>query len=177
MLFLDSLVHCNERTSACLPPEPRMQPVQSFRGETSPMKKTERMRQPVPGSLSETDFKQQSDKGWKLVAVEWEREVETSDTRLPGEVPYGLQVATETQRLEENPEEREVLAELMELLVEEGSYARIAQEINLRGYRTREGALWTPISVFEMLPRLIEVGPYLFRGEEWSKRKQQSAAR
>ena len=56
------------------------------------MKKTERMRQLVSGAISESDIKQQSDKGWKLVAVEWEREVETVEEPLPMEVPFGLRV-------------------------------------------------------------------------------------
>jgi len=138
------------------------------------MKKTERMRQLVSGPISEADIKQQSDKGWKLVAVEWEREVETAEAPLPGDVPFGLRIAADNRNLEEDPFEREILVELMELLVQEGSYARVADEINRRGYRTRQGNAWTPISVFEMLPRLIEVGPYLFRSSEWSKRRQHS---
>ena len=136
------------------------------------MKKTERMRQVVSGPISEADIKQQSDNGWKLVAVEWEREVETAEGQLPRDVPFGLRVAADNQNLEEDPFEREILVELMELLLQEGSYARVADEINRRGYRTRQGTAWTPVSVFEMLPRLIEVGPYLFRSSEWRKRKQ-----
>lgn len=136
------------------------------------MKKTERMRQPVSGSIGEADLREQAEKGWKMVAIEWEREIETPENHLPGEIPFGLRLAPDAQRLEEDPLEREVLGQLMELVVQEGSYARIANEINQRGYRTREGALWTPVSVFEMLPRLIEVGPHLFRSSEWSKRRQ-----
>jgi hypothetical protein len=139
------------------------------------MKKTERVRQVVSGSLGEEDLKQQAEKGWKLVAVEWEREVEVAESALQGDVPYGLQIASETQRLEENPAEREILVQLLELLVQEGSYARIADEINRRGFRTREGARWTAVSIFEMLPRLIEVGPHVFRSAEWQKRRQLSA--
>ncbi|HKF04106.1 MAG TPA: recombinase family protein [Candidatus Sulfotelmatobacter sp.] len=136
------------------------------------MKKTERMRQLVSGPISEADIKRQSDNGWKLVAVEWEREVETTEASLPGDVPFGLRIAADNKNLEEDPFEREILVELMELLVQEGSYARVADEINRRGYRTRQGTAWSPVSVFEMLPRLIEVGPYLFRSSEWSKRRQ-----
>jgi hypothetical protein len=139
------------------------------------MKKTERIRQAVSGSLGEEDLKQQAEKGWKLVAVEWEREVEVAESGLRGDVPYGLQIAPQTQRLEENPSEREILVQLLELLVQEGSYARIADEINRRGLRTREGVRWTAVSVFEMLPRLIEVGPHVFRSAEWQKRRQLSA--
>jgi len=141
------------------------------------MNKTERVRQLVSGPPTEADIKQQTEKGWKLVAIEWEREVETSESQLPSDVPFGLRIAPETQRLEENPDEREILVQLMELLVQEGSYARIADEINRRGYRTRQGKPWSPISVFEMLPRLIEVGPHLFRSQEWEKRRQQLVER
>jgi hypothetical protein len=141
------------------------------------MNKTERVRQLVSGPPTEADIKLQTEKGWKLVAIEWEREVETSESQLPSDVPFGLRIAPETQRLEENPDEREILVQLMELLVQEGSYARIADEINRRGYRTRQGMPWSPISVFEMLPRLIEVGPHLFRSQEWEKRRQQPVAR
>jgi len=140
------------------------------------MKKTERVRQVVAGVLSETELRQQAEKGWKLVAVEWEHEVETAEEHLPVEVPFGLRVSPGDARLEEDANERETLFQMMELIVQEGSYTRIAAELNRRGCRTREGERWTPVSVFEMLPRLIEVGPHLFRSEEWEKRKQQTVA-
>ncbi len=135
------------------------------------MKKTKRVRQVVSGPLDVADLKQQTEKGWKLVAIEWEREVDAAENQLPADVPFGLQMAPETQRLEENPVEREMLFLLMELIVQEGSYARIADEINRRGFRTRQGAEWSPVSVFEMLPRLIEVGPHVFQSPEWQKRR------
>jgi hypothetical protein len=141
------------------------------------MKRLERVRQMVSGPLAEAELKQQTENGWKLVAVEWEREVESPDGQLPGEVPFGLRIAGDTQNLEEDPMEREVLVQLMDLLVQEGSYARVANEINRRGYRTRQGTPWSPVSVFEMLPRLIEVGPVLFRSAEWEKRKPHAVAR
>src|SRR5579885_2280911 len=135
------------------------------------MKKTERIRQAVSDQWADTDLKRLTEQGWKLVAMEWEREVETAEAPLPTEVPFGLRVSPQTQRLEDDPKERETLFQLMELIVQEGSYSRIAEELNRRGYRTRQGEVWTPISVFEMLPRLIEVGPYLFRSPEWQEKK------
>jgi len=141
------------------------------------MKKMERVRQVVGGPMSEAVLKERADMGWKLVALEWEREVDAAEGPLPVEVPFGLRIVPETQRLEENPDESETLYQMMELIVQEGSYSRIAEELNRRGYRTREGAKWHPVSVFEMLPRLIEVGPHLFRSAEWERRKQQSVAR
>ena len=141
------------------------------------MTKTERLRQAVAGTVSEADLKKQAEGGWKLVALEWEREIESTEEALPVEVPFGLRIAPETRKLEQDPRERETLLQLMELIVQEGSYSRIAEELNRGGYRTREGARWTPVSVFEMLPRLIEVGPHLFRSQEWEKRKQQPVSR
>jgi hypothetical protein len=141
------------------------------------MKKTERVRQVVSGPLGVEDLKHQTEKGWKLVAIEWEREVEAAEGQLPIDVPFGLQIAPESQKLEENPTERELLFQLMELMVQEGSYARIADEINRRRFRTRQGAKWTPVSVFEMLPRLIEVGPHVFQNSEWQKRRQRFSER
>jgi hypothetical protein len=145
------------------------------------MKKTERVREELSAPLTEADVKQRAENGWKLVAVEWAREVpaeaaaatETSAkaSELPVTVPFGVQVVPETARLEESPSEREVLFNLMELMMQEGSYARIAEEINRRGFRTRQGTPWSPVSVFEMLPRLIEVGPHVFQSAEWQKRK------
>lgn len=136
------------------------------------MKRTERLRQVISGSLESTNVKQWIDEGWKMVAIEWERELETAEVRLPAEVPFGLRIAADTQQLEQNPAEREVLFQLLELIVQEGSYAHVADEINRRGFRTRQGAKWTPVSVFEMLPRLIEVAPKLFESQEWQQRKQ-----
>ncbi len=103
--------------------------------------------------------------------------MEVPEERLPGDVPFGLQLVSDTEQLVDDPDEREILFQLMELMVEEGSYARIADEINRRGFRTRDGSRWTPVSVFEMLPRLIEVGPHVFRSAEWEKRRRGTAVR
>jgi hypothetical protein len=154
------------------------------------MKKTERERQVVSSPLTGADFKHRTEAGWRLVALEWERDVEVAQAdasgvqtagrepgkdQLPARVPFGLQVGTESRCLEENPAEREFLVQLMDLMMQEGSYARIADEINRRGFRTRQGTPWSQVSVFEMLPRLIEIGPHLFQSAEWQQRRQASS--
>ena len=70
-----------------------------------------------------------------------------------------------------SPSEQEILRLMMELTVQDGPYSAIAEELNRRGYRTRRGEPWTPISVFQMLPRLVEVGPKVFASREWQQRK------
>ena len=136
------------------------------------MPKFERRREEVPGSFGPDDLARQTGQGWKLVAVEWEREVpDTEESKKAEEVPFGLQVARDGARLEPNPGEQEILFQMMELTVQDGPYSSIADELNRRGYRTREGFKWTPVSVFQMLPRLIEVGPKMFATREWQQRR------
>jgi hypothetical protein len=61
---------------------------------------------------------------------------------------------------------------MMELIVQDYSITLVASELNKRRLRTRSGSAWTPVSVFNMLPRLIEVGPQIFTSDEWERRRQ-----
>jgi hypothetical protein len=139
----------------------------------------ERMRQEVPETFGPEEIARRAQDGWKLVAVEWERELPETEAggRSPEEVPFGLQVSKDAARLEPNPQEQEVLTLMMELTVQDGPYWAIAEELNRRGYRTRRGEKWTPVSVFQMLPRLIEVGPRIFSTREWQERRNLSSHR
>ncbi|HWC15980.1 MAG TPA: recombinase family protein [Terriglobales bacterium] len=142
------------------------------------MAKVERVRQVLSSPFGADDLKAQAEQGWKIVAIEWEREIaeELPEAGAGEEPPYGLQVSKETDQLEVNPTEREALFLMMELTVQEGPYSRIADELNSRGFRTRHGSKWTPVSVFQMLPRLIEVGPRIFSTEEWQERRRKLKA-
>lgn len=139
------------------------------------MAKIERIRQVLSNPFGAEDLKTQTEQGWRIVAIEWEREVpETAAEPAHGsaeEPPFGLRVSEENRDLEVNPTEREALFAMMELTVQEGPYSRIAEEMNRRGFRTRQGRRWSPISVFQMLPRLIEVGPRIFSTDEWQERR------
>ncbi len=132
----------------------------------------ERIREKVSGALNQDDLERRMAEGWRLVAVEWERDTEQPAGSLADEVPFGLKVAGDCSHLEEDPGEREVLVAMMELTIQDGPYSSIAEELNRRGFRTREGVRWTPVSVFQMLPRLIEVGPKIFGSEEWQRRRE-----
>ena len=134
----------------------------------------ERIREAVTGPLNQTELQTRQAEGWKLVAVEWERErAEVAAAPEPeADVPFGLKVSGDCAHLEEDPDEREVLVAMMELTIQDGPYSFIADELNRRGFRTREGVRWTPVSVFQMLPRLIEVGPKIFHSDEWQKRRE-----
>jgi hypothetical protein len=137
------------------------------------MPKFEHIRQTISGTLTPEQLQEYRDQGWTLVALEWERETPTAEQeQLAVEVPFGLQVAAGTAALEENPAENETLADMLELMIDEGPYWRIAEELNRRGHRTRRGSKWGPVSVFEMLPRLIEAAPRIFATTDWQRRRQ-----
>jgi len=136
---------------------------------------TERFHQELTAALTPDEIARRAEQGWKLVAVEWQREVPQTNPRSES-VPFGLRIAPDSSRLEEDPREQEVLLLMMELTVQDGPYSFVALELNRRGYRTREGDAWTPISVFQMLPRLIEVGPKIFASQEWQRRRARLSA-
>jgi len=138
------------------------------------MPKRERIREALSGPLTPEYLKQKADQGWSLMglSLEWEREIETGLPRgeassLREEVPYGLRVAQDGLHLEENAAEKETLVRMMDLIVEDHSLSRVAEELNGRGFRTRQGALWTASAVFNLIPRLVEVGPRIFSSDEW----------
>lgn len=135
------------------------------------MSRTQRERQAVHEPLNDQEVKQRLDAGWRMIAVEWERDVPEHDAGSRTDVPYGLRLSPETASLEFDPSEWQALVLMMDMTVQEGPYWTIAEELNRQGFRTRDGGPWTPISVFQMLPRLIEVGPRIFATEEWRKRR------
>src|SRR5262249_39000353 len=135
---------------------------------------TERIRQAVTGSLNFDEIEKLQKQGWIPVSIEWERPspAAASPPQLGAEEPpYGLQVAHDCATLEEHPDEANILMTMMELIIEDGPYSFVAQELNRKGFQTREGSKWSPVSVFEMLPRLIEAGPKIFSSGEWVRRR------
>jgi hypothetical protein len=125
--------------------------------------------------------KQREQAGWKLVAVEWERAaaapavpaVATSVEAPPSlqDAPFGFRVAGDCEHLEQNPTEMQFLLSMMELIIQDISLVKVAEELNRKGFRTRKGAEWGPVAVFNMLPRLIELTPQIFNNEEWLERR------
>jgi hypothetical protein len=140
------------------------------------MAKTERVRETVKGLPDPVYLAQRSEAGWRLVSLEWERTIEVEGSRageFVEEVPYGLRVADDCFHLEENPEELRVLMLMMEEIVQDNPLSKVVSALNAAGFRTRQGRPWDAVGVFNMLPRLIEVGPRMFSSEEWELRRRQ----
>ncbi len=141
----------------------------------------ERVRDVISGPLSSGIIQQRSAAGWQMVSIEWRREL--PDTEAPTEggfsedIPYGLRISDDCKRLEVEPTEHQALVLMMELLVQDFSYSSIVSDLNEKGFRTRDGRPWSRVAVFNMMPRLIEVGPRMFSSGEWEKRRQKVSRR
>lgn len=141
----------------------------------------ERIRDGISGPFSPEIIRQRTAAGWQMVSIEWRRELPDSevppDRIFNEEIPYGLRISEDCQRLEVHPEENQVLMLMMDLLAQDFSYASIVSDLNEKGFRTREGKPWSRVAVFNMMPRLIEAGPRIFSSKEWEKRRVRIARR
>lgn len=125
---------------------------------------------PVP----EDYFQGRIAEGWKLHVIEWEQEdkpVTHENLDLTEGAPYGLEVVSGTLHLRQNPPEIAVLLTILEMIVRDESVPIIAHELNQRNFRTRSGRSWTAPEVFDLLPRVIEMGPTLLQSREWVSRR------
>jgi hypothetical protein len=140
------------------------------------MAKMERVREVLRGPVDDEHLRQRTAAGWRMFAIEWERPAEGEEGRPFGkmetELPYGLQVSGDCLHLEENRIEKEALVLMLELIVQDYPFSRIATELNDRGFLTRSGSKWDPVAVFNLLPRMIEVGPRVFTSDEWAERRE-----
>jgi len=135
----------------------------------------ERIRDVVSEPYSQEIIKHRTASGWQMVSIEWRRELPDSEAPTQGayaeDIPYGLRISDDCKRLEIEPKENEALLLMMELLVQDFSYSHIVSDLNEKGFRQRDGRPWNRVAVFNMIPRLIEVGPRFFSTEEWDKRR------
>ncbi len=134
----------------------------------------------IRGELTLDYFAKKFAEGWKVRAIDWSREAregaeayETPFTHLLSEedaVPFGYRLTGE-KLLEENPLEATVLLLILEQIVHEKRIPEIAAQLNRQGYLTRKGGSWGPTEVFDLLPRVIEVGPTLLKSDIWRERR------
>jgi Recombinase len=132
-------------------------------------------REPVAELPSLQYLREREAAGWKLKALEWEREMEGDTAETPHwaeEISFGLQVAADCARLVDNPVEIEIIIRALDMIVEDCPLSRVAAELNRRGFQTRDGSPWSPTALFNLLPRMIQVGPRLFASAEWTTRRQ-----
>jgi hypothetical protein len=136
------------------------------------MARFERIRDVIAGPFNLSLMEQRTAAGWRLMSLEWRRELPGEEAPLEGafneDIPYGLRISDDCRRLEFDPRERMVLTQMMDLVVQDFPFSSIASDLNEKGFRT----LWSQVAVFEMIPRLIEIGPDLFSTPEWAARRE-----
>jgi hypothetical protein len=138
------------------------------------MAKTERVRETLSTPLTPETLRERSREGWRAVAVEWERGAGKDDpaSLATEEIPFGLRIAEDCHHLVEDTDEVAAMILMLEQIVADRPCSSVAEELNRRGFRRRGGARWTQVSVFNMLPRLIEVAPRIYSSEEWADKRQ-----
>lgn len=146
------------------------------------MAKLERIREAIKGPLDTEYIRKREAEGWRMMAIEWEvewaRESATVSPSSPSteelrldEAPFGFEVAGDCEKLQQNPAEMDFLLSMMELIIQDISLSKVAEELNQKGFRTRKGTEWGPVAIFNMLPRLIELTPRIFASAEWIERR------
>jgi hypothetical protein len=134
----------------------------------------ERMRDVISEPFVADVIRQRAAAGWQMVAIEWRRELPDAEAptadSFDEDIPYGLRISDDCKRLESDATEHQVLMLMMDLVTRDFSYAEIVASLNEKGFRMRDGRPWNRVAVFQMVPRLIEVGPRFFSSTEWAER-------
>ena len=112
------------------------------------MKKIDRIREKVTIPPTSVYLSKMHDAGWRLVALEWEREIDFSgEPEIPEvdpgseEIPFGLRIAGDCRHLEDDPLEMQTLKFLGEMIVQDISFRSMAEALNAREYRDRKSVV------------------------------------
>lgn len=132
-----------------------------------------RLRDIVTEPLTMEYVNRRTEEGWVPAAVEWVKpeDVPAGHAQLLDQVPYGQRISSDCRHLMDDPIEMDTLYTIYEKVVAGWRPANIATELNQRGRLTRSGFAWTPNTVFDLMPRLIELGPKLQLRPDWPARR------
>ncbi|MDA8017600.1 MAG: hypothetical protein MPN21_09140 [Thermoanaerobaculia bacterium] len=140
------------------------------------MSRSTRIREALDQPLTSDYIDEKMKNGWRPVAIEWERPAEEGELTLT-EVPFGLRVGNDCHHLVEDTGEMDALRVMLAAIVDDLSMSEVARRLNAAGHRRRDGADWTQVEVFELLPRIIEVAPDIYATDAWRDERSQKAER
>src|SRR5262249_47382299 len=95
--------------------------------------KKERLREPLAALPTLEHLNERISSGWKLVALEWEREASSAGIEpeeWSEEIPFGLQVSDDCRQLVENPAELQMVVIALDMIVEDCPLSQVADELN-----------------------------------------------
>ncbi|MEM1177326.1 MAG: hypothetical protein AAGM22_03205 [Acidobacteriota bacterium] len=134
---------------------------------------TERRREKVTRPITSEWLEERLAEGWRPVAIEWERS--RPEAAELTEVPFGLRVAEDGKHLREDADEMSMLRIVLSMIVTDRPMSEIAAELGRRGFRRRNGMPWTQGTVFDLLPRVIEVAPEIYESDSWRRERLRAA--
>ncbi len=134
----------------------------------------ERVRVTMPDIPTPDYWTEKAREGWKLVAVEWERDTEDGQDSYQEQVPYGLKVGDDCHHLVENPMEMEALAVMRECIIADKPLSEVASVLNDRGFQTRSGQDWNQVDVYDLLPRQVDATRRIHEVENWEARRREA---
>lgn len=79
-----------------------------------------------------------------------------------GRIPFGYNYDYETHEFSVNEEESKVVILMHDMYEQERSLVRVVRELNERGYRSRAGNLWSPVSLLIILRNVFYCGDYRY---------------
>ena len=134
----------------------------------------ERWREPISTLPSPEHLAAKENEGWSPIASEWAREPQPSAEEAHQDqhpIPYGLRISADCSHLEVDPIEKEVMTLVIAMIAGDHPLSKIAAELNQREFRPRRGTEWTQVSIFKLLPRIVEFGPEIMSQAAWSSSK------
>lgn len=90
-----------------------------------------------------------------------------------GRIPYGYDYDNETKIFSINQTEADIVQEMHDLYEQTSSLVVTSRTLNNRGYRTRAGGDWNPVSVRIILHNIWYCGDYLYNMFQGEKRERQ----
>src|SRR5580698_1029652 len=100
------------------------------------MATTQRLRDVLTGSPTLEYLNHMTASGWRLIALEWERDSDSPESESPVpamqeiEVPYGMQISEDGWHLIESAAEMRVLMSAINMIVDDYSMSGVADELN-----------------------------------------------
>ena len=146
------------------------------------MRRTECLREAVSKWPNSDEIRERASSGWRLAAIEWEREVEEAhappapDGLAGEEIPFGTRIAGDCVHLEH----RDAQAACVGILFADAP-PRFEIQFGDGGWFVDQLDLAVPAlqrrvdmpRFVALTPRLIEVAPRILSGAEWDNRKKQ----
>ncbi len=86
-----------------------------------------------------------------------------------GKVPFGYDYDRELKEFTINPEQAKVVKLMYDLYDELRSLLAVSKELNARGYRSRKGIAWSPVTVGNLMRSPFYIGTFRYNYREESK--------